>query len=182
MRIGLQNISVTPRSWGNVEELRRFMERSGPHILLGQEAESPHEFYSLVVTAEPGGEVLWTIGVLTEGHGLSPEALLIPESKRLFIGANARVSILSWEARALIAEAALGFLFRSFIPDPKNNLVLVVHETGVAAFTHDGASKWQFSRDVVETIHSGEDAIEISFMDSDPARLEIRSGRELSLR
>ncbi len=39
MRIGLQNISVTPRSWCSEEELRKFMEHSGPHILLTQNTE-----------------------------------------------------------------------------------------------------------------------------------------------
>ena len=179
MRIGIQNVSVISRTWSSEEDLRRFLEHAEFYTLIGQEAEAPREFYSLVVSAEPNGEILWTIGVLNEGHGLSPEALLLPELKRLFIGANDRVSLLSWEDRAVVAESALGFLFRSFIPDPKNKLVLAIHEAGVDAFTYDGASKWRFSRDVVETIHSDKDAVEIIFMDADPARLDVQSGREL---
>ena len=180
MRVGMQNVSVASRSWGSEEDLQEFLERSESYVLLGQEVETPHEFYSLIVSAEPSGEPLWTVGVLNEGYGSCPEALLLPELKRLFIGANTRISLLSWEDRAVLAESALGFLFRSFIPDPKNSLVLAVHEIGIDAFTYDGASRWRFSRDVVETIHSDKDAIEISFMDADPARLDIRNGRELA--
>ncbi len=179
MRIGIQDVSVTSQSWNSQEDLLSFLERAESYILLGQEAEAPREFYSLVVSAEPCGEILWTIGVLSEDYGLNPEALLLPELKRLFIGANARVSLLSWEDRTVIAESALGFLFRSFLPDPKDKLVLVIHETGIDALTYDGTIKWRFSRDIVEAIHSDKDAVEIRFMDSDPARLDVQSGREL---
>jgi hypothetical protein len=53
-----------------------------------------------------------------------------------------------------------------------------MHETGAVAITTSGDSVWEFSRDVVERFHITDNALRFDFMDSEPAILDLASGRE----
>lgn len=180
MRIGVQHISIAPCRWDNLVELELFLKRTGQAILLGENAENAKNFYSLSILSEPGGEPLCTIGLLCEGHGLTPEALVFADFELLFVGANSRVSVISWKHGSVIAETDLGFLFRSFVPKPSEGVVLATHETGVDAFSLGGQRLWQFHRDVVEEIRLTEACLEMHFMDAGAARIDIHTGREMS--
>lgn len=172
MRVGMQDVSIIPRAWNSHSDLERFLEKcSNESIVLGGEIEAAQEFYSVSVCAEPAGEILCTVGLLCEAHGLSPEVLAFPESGLLFIGSNSRVSVISWRNRSLLAETDLDFLFRSFIPRPKEGLVLGAHETGIDAFSLVGERVWHFHRDVVEAIHLDEKHVHMTFIDDDPSVL-----------
>ena len=91
MRIGIQNISIAPRTWGSQAGLEGFLDHAGRTILLGKEVECANEFYSLSVCSEPDGETLCTVGLMCESQGLLPEALSLPDSELLFIGSNVSV-------------------------------------------------------------------------------------------
>lgn len=81
--------------------------------------------------------------------------------------------------KKLTRSVPLGFLFRSFIIDRDPSLILVVHETGVAAFSMDGFERWKLIRDVVETVYVEGDRLAISFLDEARIWVAIDSGREL---
>ena len=179
MRIGIQHISVAPQKWQSECDLKSFLERDRQAILVGAEAENPGECYSISICNEPGGTLAATVGLLCDGHGILPEALAFPESGLLFVGANSRVTVVSWEHRAIISDTDLGFLFRSFILRLGEELVLATHETGVAAFSMEGKLLWQFHRDIVEELRLDGLYLEMTFMDADAVRVDIRTGREM---
>jgi len=179
MRIGIQNISIAPQKWQSERDLKGFLERDRQAILVGAEAENPKEYYSISVSDEPQGKLVATVGLLCDGHGILPEVLAVPDSGLLFVGANSGVTVVSWKHRAIITDTDLGFLFRSFIPGVAEGMILAAHETGAAAFSTDGKLSWQFHRDIVEELCLDGFYLQMTFMDADAVRVDIRTGREL---
>lgn len=108
-----------------------------------------------------------------------PQAVALPETKQLLIGADSTIHFLSWGMKKLTRSVPPGFLFRSFIIDRDQSLILVVHETGVAAFSMDGFERWKLIRDVVETVYVEADRLATSFLDEARIWVAIDSGREL---
>ncbi|GEM_PF-4814024 len=179
MRIGIQHISVAPQKWQSEGDLKSFLEQDSHAVLVGTESENPKEYYSIAVCNEPQGKLAVTVGVLCDGHGLLPEALAFPDYGLLFVGANSRVTVVSWEHRAAISDTDLGFLFRSFIPMLDRGIVLAAHETGAAAFSTKGKFLWQFHRDIVEQLYLDGLYLRMTFMDADAVRVDISTGREM---
>jgi hypothetical protein len=180
MRIGLEEISIVVRSWPSRDDFERFMRRASDSHYLDVQIEHEKAFFSLTLQSEPDGQELWTVGIRTEDHGITPEAVALPQMQQLLIGADSEIHFLSWATKTLIRTVPLGFLFRSFIIDRERSLVLVVHETGVAAFSMDGRQRWKLMRDVVETVRVQGDRLEISFMEVGPISVAIDSGLEVS--
>ena len=179
MRIGLENISVAVRSWPSKDDFDRFMKRATNSLDLDVQIEYEKAFFSLTLQSEPDGQELWTVGIRSEDHGIVPEAIALPQTQQLLIGADSQVHFLSWATKTLTRAVPLGFLFRSFIVQPERSLVLAVHETGLAAFSMDGSQLWKLTRDVVEAVRVEGDRLEISFMDEGPISVAIDSGREV---
>lgn len=179
MRIGIQDISVAPQKWQREGDLRRFLQRDSQAILVGEEVDNAKECYSLSVCREPQGEPLVTIGLLCDGHGILPEALALADSDLLFVGANSCVTVVSWAHHAIVSHTNLGFLFRSFIPRTDAGMVLVTHEAGAAAFSTEGKLLWLFHRDIVEDLSLDESLLQMTFMDAEAVRLDIRTGHEM---
>jgi hypothetical protein len=178
MRIGLDNISIAVRSWRSKTDFERFLERARDSIALADpQIEDAEAFFSLTIQTEPDGHALWTVGVRAENHGLLPEAVVLQDT--LVVGADRMIHFLSFATRTLQKSVSLDFLFHSFIMDRTRSLVLVLHEGGLAAFSLDGAERWNLVRDLVETVHVEGDRVEISFMDKAPVQIAIDSGREL---
>ena len=179
MRIGLENISIAVRSWPSREDFDRFMKRAANALDLDVQIEYEKAFFSLTLQSEPDGQELWTVGIRSEDHGITPEAIALPQTQQLLIGSDSEIHFLSWATKMLTRTVPLGSLFRSFIVDQQRSLILVAHETGLAAFSMDGSQRWKLTRDVVETVRVQGDRLEISFMDEAPISVEIDSGREV---
>jgi hypothetical protein len=179
MRIGLENVSVAVRSWPSKDDFDRYMKQATNSLDLDVQIEYEKAFFSLVLQSEPDGKELWTVGIRSEDHGILPEAIVLPKTQQLLIGADSQVHFLSWATKRLTRAVPLGFLFRSFIVQRERSLVLAVHETGLAAFSLDGSPLWKLTRDVIETIRVDGDRLEISFMDEGPITVAIDSGHEV---
>ena len=180
MRIGIENISITVRSWQSEGDFERFLETAEDAVQLADpQIEHGEAFFSLAIQSEPEGRVLWTVGVRAESHGILPEAIVVQDTQQLVVAADRTVHFLSLATKTLQRSIGLNFLFHSFILDRARSLVLVLHEAGLAAFSLDGVERWNLVRDLVDTVRLEGDRLQISFMDKAPVRIAIDSGREV---
>lgn len=178
MRLGVDKIEIDVQSWLSKDQLVRYLNQFALGLLLGESNENEKEFYSATFRPIPTmNPAMLAVGVCSEGHGISPEALLISTELCLF-GYNSEIAAIKIATGQLLFRRELDFLFHSLIPVPALNLILVMHETGAVAITTSGEPIWEFSRDVVEKFYITSSTLYLKFMDSEPATLELVSGRE----
>jgi hypothetical protein len=187
MNLSFAESVVELRSWGSKSEMLDYLARcDGGSLLLGEDAEREEEFYSATVhlnraTApagggEPGGK-RFGVGVCSEGGGVSPHLLLLPEKQLLVFGLNAEVAGVSVAGRRLLFRTTFDHLpFRSFVHARRRGLILAFHEIGVVALTEEGEEVWRYDKDVITECVVDGDRLTMSFMDSPPVSLNLASG------
>lgn len=92
MYLSLDGNLMHTRIWGSQEEM---IEHISGHeaggVMLGEGAEYARGFYSVTVhLGARDGPGRFGIGVISEGHGLTPHLLLQPESNRAWSSASTR--------------------------------------------------------------------------------------------
>ena len=178
MRLAIHGMEVDFQSWASKDQLSSHLGRFEKAILLGESDDSEREFFSVAfrpILTEGMQSV--GVGVCSEGHGISPEALLISTELCLF-GLNSEIVAIKVADGQVAFRKTLGVLFHALVPIPALNLILVMHETGAVAIANSGAPLWQFSRDVVKKFHISDSTLHFDFMDSEPATLDLVSGRD----
>lgn len=180
MRVSFPWASVQCQSWESRSELERFLNGFEDSRIIAASSEQEREFYSIAVQPDfpASGACRVALGVCSEGHGIQPQLLLLPEHDRLLIGANSQVTAVDVSTGTDAFEIQLESLFRSMVYLSERQLVLVFHEIGVTAAVEDGNVRWSFARDVLEDASIENDLLLLSFMDSEPVALDITSGSE----
>jgi hypothetical protein len=168
-------------------EVRRFLEKAdllrhlqaGGAFRLFESPEQEQEFYSIVI--QPSfistnvGKT--AIGICSEGHGIPPELLPIPEVNLLLIGFDEKVVALDSESGQAVFEYRLRSLFWSFARVPSSETILVFYEIGVKALGKDGRELWDYSKDLLKSATIEGDVLALSFSDSPSVALELVTGQ-----
>jgi hypothetical protein len=178
VRLAVNEMEVDVQSWASKDDLRNYLGRFEKGLLLEESDDAEREFFSAAFRpiASVGPQSI-AVGMCSEGHGISPEVLLISPEVCLF-GLNSEIVAVRPADGQVIFRKRLDFLFHALIPIHALNLILVIHETGAVAITTSGDSVWEFSRDVVERFHITDNILRFDFMDSELAILDLASGRE----
>jgi hypothetical protein len=181
MRIAFAHDSVELKSWGLEAEMADYVSACEEgYLILGEGARQRHDFFSVRIRLGFPGTSSFGIGVVSEGHGLVPQLLLLPEREQLLLGVNQEVTCVSIKDRRLIFRVDLGWLFHSFLELKQHGIVLIFHEIGVTAIDEIGNQRWTFTRDIIQSCIVAHSKIELQFLDEAPVRLSLVTGQELS--
>ncbi|MCI0622311.1 MAG: hypothetical protein L0387_11705 [Acidobacteria bacterium] len=182
MRVSFAGSSVELRSWESKDDLRHHLNQcAGGSLLIGESREQERSFYSAKLRTEFLSEKSneFSIGVCSEGHGLVPHLLLLPESNLLLFGVNSEVVGIDTTKRRISFRIHFESLFRCLIHLKPQALILAFHEIGVNALGEDGKNLWNYSKDVLVGGDVKGNVLKLRFMDSDPVRLDLLSGRPM---
>lgn len=146
--------------------------------LLLCESKSDAKFlFEIKVFGCTGEDSNFSIGVLSQGHGIIPHLFPSPGTDLAWIGFDRRVAAVDLRSRKQVFEHELETVFRSFYHSENHQVVLAVHEIGILAFSMDGRRLWEFGKDIITRTSIGKDSIQLSFMDSPTVELSIRNGK-----
>jgi hypothetical protein len=182
MRFSTGLTEITCHSFSNKAELLAHLQVEG-HFSLFESSEQEKEFYSIVsqpAFVESRTEKV-AVGICSEGHGLSPEVLPLPEKGLFLLGFNERVVAIDSESGDIAFEHKLKSLFWSFAKVPSDQLILVFYEVGVKAIMSDGQELWDYSRDLLKGASREGDTLTLSFSDSPPVALNLSTGQSVKL-
>lgn len=147
------------------------------NILLGKEARQEIAFYALKIFFGSQSKNTFGIGIISEGHGLTPQVLILASKQQIFFGFNQEVVLIDCDNKKIIYEYALNSLFYKFIYLPNLELILILHEIGLVALRENGSKIWEFDKDIVEDYEIINDKINLKFMDSDSIQLSLITGK-----
>lgn len=177
MRVSIGSKIVEVRGFSEKEDLVRHL-RTNPTFLLFESPEQEREFYSLSVrpnfVSAKANET--TIGVCSEGQGLPPEMLAIPERQLLLIGFNDKVVVLDSESGRVVFEHKLRSLFWSFVRQQPSDVILVFYEIGVKLLDGGGRELWDYSSDLLKSATLEGNALTLNFADNPSVVLELGTG------
>lgn len=157
----------------------------GGAIVLGEDAEQESEFYGAVIRFNYSARVdiqaqetkpkCLGIAICSEGHGLKPNLLLLPDMTMVF-GFNSEVVGISADSRQILFRLSFDTLFGSFLYLDELNTLLVFNEIGVVALTTNGIELWRYEKDVITDCLINEGKLYMNFMDSPQVILRLSSG------
>ena len=148
-------------------------------ILLGQDAQQYVDYFSITVHLVNTGN-RFGVGIISEGHGLTPQVL--PDSRRqlLIIGLNQQVVGIDMTKReaSFQIDLGLGALFYHFVSVAELQTILVFHEIGIVAISEDGKPLWEYSTDdIIEDWKVKNGKIPLKLMDAQPVELDLKQIR-----
>ncbi len=175
LHVAFGEYTLSIRSHADEGELRRLLARcEAGSIVLGTEVQQKAEFFSAVTYLSHHEGRRFGIGLLSEGHGIPPQILLLEGTSRVVLGLNQEViGVDVLEGVALFSHRLDG-LYYAFLNLMTRNTVLVFHELGVLAMTSRGDLLWRYDApDVLSNwfVHDG--TLHLTFMDATSASLEI---------
>jgi hypothetical protein len=154
----------------------------GGTLILGEDASQEVAFYSTVVHYSytlRRGDVphvkRWGIGLISEGHGVRPHLITLPDEVIVF-GFNQEAVGLNVSQRRYVFRFTFDSVFRSFVYLPDDRLLLIFNEIGVVAVTKDGKEKWRYEKDVITDCLMEHGKLVLRFMDSPTVTIELSSG------
>jgi hypothetical protein len=95
------------------------------------------------------------------------------------LGFDRFVAVLDLESGAVVAEHDLGCPFREYVPASGGRL-LVLHELGASSLGSDWGIRWDFKRDVVETVTLGDGLLRLTFLDAPDVALSLETGAPIN--
>ena len=173
--------SIELHRWASRAAMDSHLAAFDRKVIIGESAEQQREFFSAAVQPEfrEAKARRLAVGVCSEGHGIAPQLLPLTDRGLLLFGLNSEVVAIRADTGEIAYRIPLGFLFRSMAPLPDGELILVFHEIGVTALRGNSETQWTFGRDVLEDAWLEDGALRMTFRDSEPAAVELTSGREL---
>lgn len=165
--------------WESRTQMIRYLREgcAAGSILLGEDAEMATEFYT--ATLYLGARASrFGIGICSEGHGLTPQMLLLAEEGTLMFGFNREVvalSIMDMEIEPKF-RMELPALFHRFVFLKRMSLILIFYEIGVVALSQTGHCLWQYERDLITDYLVTSDRLIVEFMDSPAVAIDLLTG------
>ena len=148
----------------------RYNEESGP------------EFYSVVIYRNKSHSEVrdFGIGICSQGLGLKPHLLLLPEKGTLILGFNDEAVGVSLETDQVCFKISFGpSPFFSFIHLSELKMILALHEIGVITINEDGEKLWEYDGgDVITSAEVVGEGLHLEFMDSPAVTLKLIHGTE----
>src|SRR5262249_26551489 len=140
-------------------------------LMLGEDARQYREFFSVEFRIGFAGTTSYGIGVYSEGHGLVPHILLLPEQSKVILGFNQEAVCVDVAETRLAFRLRLDSLFRSFIRLVDPCIILAFHEIGVVAIDEEGNEKWSYTKDIIEDCAIGQGHLQLQFLDEPSVHL-----------
>ena len=135
-------MNITFEKVDSHSELCERLKRGDKGVVLGDEDESPNEYF---LASIPG----CLIGICSEGHGIQPSILLDTASGAAWIGYNMKVVKLDTNECRMKCVVHLDSAFFAFMCRMPDRSVIVVHELGAVRISSSGSCLWNVSTDVV---------------------------------
>jgi hypothetical protein len=191
MLFATQEHALETRQWEDKSALLKFVNCLDDRaLILGDDAAQEDKFYSVVVHYNYAGQIKdepsedsvrsWGIGVISEGHGLKPE-LVVLKNGILVIGLNHEVVGVSVDNRSQLFKHSFDSLFHAFLYLFSDGILLVLNEIGVVALDENGNELWSFTKDVITAASVRHSQIDLHFMDSESVHLDLRTGRRADI-
>lgn len=163
------------RTWARREELEEYLRGlQGSSVLLGRDAQVGAAFYSVTLRWSGGNDVAY--GVISEGHGLVPCALMEDPGIGLVIGLNQEVVGVEATKAQVRFRHELDALFWTFLLTPSPEVIVVIFEIGAMAIAPDGQELWRYSKDLVTDYAIVDNEVRLAFLDETPVSLDLASG------
>jgi hypothetical protein len=143
-------------------------------LILGESAEQPTVFYSVISHLGWNGRERFGLGICSQEFGLKPHLLLKPKCSQLLLGFNNEVVAVSITDRQIHFQVQLDALFHSFFDLDKT--LLVFHEIGVIALDEKGKTCWEYEEDVIEHFEISQNNLRLRFMDAAPVNINLQTG------
>lgn len=143
-------------------------------ILLGNDAQQENDY--LIIKVYSGYKYLdiLGIGVISEGHGIYPQTLLLPSSKKIIIGYNREITAVDCNNGKELFTFKLCSLFHSFIH--LDDKILAIYEIGVIAFNENGMQLWKYENEIITNYEIEDNYLKIEFIDDEPICLNLCDG------
>jgi len=140
-------VLLSPEEWDSKRALEAHLDATHTtSIVLGQNAESPRRFYSLLLEQE---KETTTVVVWSSGLGSKPSIAVFPDECAL-VGHDTWLTSLDLKGRTEIRSRRLGGVFYEFLPLHREHEVLVIHELGVMRVDLGGSVIWAVDTEVIE--------------------------------
>lgn len=185
MLVVIEEHALEFQTWGDKSSMLQFVSRcDGGGLILGDDAEQELEFYSVMVYVDYGCKTpnsrdtalnSWCIGLISEGHGLKPQLLAMP-NRTLVFGLNHQVIGISPESRDILFRHRFDTLFHALFYSRRYPMLVVRNEIGVVALAEDGHELWRFEKDLVTDCILSDSHIELHFLDTAPVVLDLSTG------
>jgi hypothetical protein len=176
MNIELSNGYITLVSCQSKSELQENIRiYSNDSIMLGFDTDYMRDFYLVKVCLTTKNKV-FGIGIASEGHGLKPKLLLLPENNILLLGYNKSVSLVNCINNQLVKSICLDSLFYDFYKSEVHQKIIVIHETGVKVISFEGDALWDYNGDIVKDYEIKDDILKLVFMDGEISWFDLFSG------
>lgn len=172
----LGNTLINWQLWDSRREMLSYFESCEGYFLFGENAQQEAGFYGLIVYDDWSGLHKFGIGIISEGHGLSPSFLGLHKTNMLIFGFNNEVVGFNTNTRTTAFNIVLESLFIRLIYISEQNIILLFHEIGVMAIAEDGNQLWEFSKDIITDATIQQNSLILIFMDSEPTKLRVTDG------
>ena len=121
-----------------------------------------------------------SLGICSEGIGIQPQILLIPEFNALLVGSNNQIVAVDVVTGKIVFRIQLECTFYAMTYLNDRQIVLVIGEIEIMAFDINGRMHWNFfTNDIIQDTSIENELLYLSFMDDEPIALDITSGEEV---
>jgi len=186
MLIAIEGHALELQTWGDKSAMLQFVHGSdGGGLILGDDSEQELEFYSASVhfnyaaqteTSQETPITSWVIGLISEGHGVKPQLIALPD-RTLVFGLNHEVIGIGLESRKIVFRHRFDTLFHALFYLSRYSTLIVRNEIGIVALDEIGQELWRYEKDVVTNCIIDESHLELHFMDTPPVVLDLKTGR-----
>ncbi len=172
--------AVELKTWSSEQEMRDYvLARLSDSLILGEDSEQYCEFYSIDFHLELSGLSSFRIGLISEGHGLVPYLLLIPERNEILLGFNCEVVCLHVAKKSVKFRLEIDSLFHRFVHLFDDKGTLVFHEFGVMLIDDCGNIQWRYDKDIIINCSFEGEILRLHFYDDTSIRLHILTGNSV---
>lgn len=186
MLVAIEEHALELQSWNDKSSMLQVVNCcDGGAVILGEDSEQELEFYSVIVHFNYAAQIhssryhgisSWGIGLISEGHGLKPQLIALP-NRTLVFGLNHEVLGLSPDSRSIIFRHGFDTLFHALLYLSTQRILVVRNEIGIIVLDEYGKELWRFEKDIVTNCSIEEWRIELHFLDTAPIVLDLLTGR-----
>jgi hypothetical protein len=167
--------STIVKEFDSKQELKRYLnQHHALNVLVGEDAECPRKFYSIVATSQPTPAV----GVISSGHGTKPALVHLARGGRVLVGHDSKLTELDSISGQVVFVLPLNGVFFEFL-DCGEAGQIAIHELGAVKIDAFGKRQWTIDTDVVADFEVDETGqLKLRTMDGEYKTIDIHSGKE----
>lgn len=182
MRMLVETLLFEFNSWANKAEMLNYLVKQAKrHIILGQDQEYTHEYFSVRVSNQRTFEVNAVIGICSTMSGSYPSLAPLIHSNQIVVGYNSEICMINLSDFSIKKVMTLDSFFVDFTLMMELDWLLCQHEIGLLMLSTSGEIIWSFAKDVITMLRFHGNEIHLAFMDSAPCRVSLTSGLEIPM-